>query len=132
MNQDKHIDESWKDSVSKEKEEIIIGKSNLEQSSDAGASGEEEMDYGEFNFISYISSLAFQSMIFLGEFPNPVDNRIERDLRKAKLIIDTLVILREKTTGNLSKEEGDMLNGAIYELQLKYVELFNQNQNGKQ
>ena len=34
-----------------------------------------------------------------------------------------MVILRDKTKGNLSKEEDDLLNGSIYELQLRYVDL---------
>ena len=62
-------------------------------------------------------------MIFLGEMPNPITNKIEKNLKQAKFLIDTLVILRDKTKGNLSKEEDDLLNGSIYELQLRYVDL---------
>ena len=75
------------------------------------------------DFFNYIASLGFQTMIFLGEMPNPVTNQIEKNLKQAKFLIDTLVILRDKTKGNLSKEEDDLLNGSIYELQLRYVDL---------
>ena len=81
------------------------------------AEGEPQLD-----FFNYIASLGFQAMIFLGEVPNPITNTTEKNLKQAKFLIDTMVILREKTKGNLSKEEDDLLNGSIYELQLRYVD----------
>ncbi|MBF0511719.1 MAG: DUF1844 domain-containing protein [Candidatus Omnitrophica bacterium] len=77
----------------------------------------------ELNFFNYIASLGFQTMIFLGEMPNPVTNQVEKNLKQAKFLIDTLVLLRDKTKGNLSKEEDDLLNGSLYELQMRYVDL---------
>jgi hypothetical protein len=78
---------------------------------------------GQLNFFNYVASLGFQTMIFLGEMPNPITNQIEKNLKQAKFLIDTLIILRDKTKGNLSKEEDDLINGSIYELQLRYVDL---------
>jgi hypothetical protein len=77
----------------------------------------------QLDFFNYIASLGFQTMIFLGEMPNPITNQVEKNLNQAKFLIDTLVILRDKTKGNLSKEEDDLLNGSIYELQMRYVDL---------
>ena len=77
----------------------------------------------QLDFFNYIASLGFQTMIFLGEMPNPITNQTEKNLKQAKFLIDTLVILRDKTKGNLSKEEDDLLNGSIYELQMRYVDL---------
>ena len=77
----------------------------------------------QLDFFNYIASLGFQTMIFLGEMPNPITNQVEKNLKQAKFLIDTLIILRDKTKGNLSKEEDDLLNGSIYELQLRYVDL---------
>ncbi len=76
----------------------------------------------ELDFFNYIASLGFQAMIFLGEVPNPITNQTDKNLKQAKFLIDTLSLLREKTEGNLSKEEAELLNGSIYELQLRYVE----------
>ncbi len=85
---------------------------------DAAPAAEPQLD-----FFNYIASLGFQTMIFLGEMPNPMTNQVEKNLKQAKFLIDTLVILRDKTKGNLSKEEDDLLNGSIYELQLRFVDL---------
>ncbi|MBI3601642.1 MAG: DUF1844 domain-containing protein [Candidatus Omnitrophica bacterium] len=76
----------------------------------------------QLDFFNYIASLGFQAMIFLGEIPNPLTNQIDRNLKQAKFLIDTMTIIREKTTGNLTKEESELLHGSIYELQLRYVE----------
>ncbi len=74
--------------------------------------------------MTYITSLSMQALIFLGVIGNPMnDNQVEVNLDQARLLIDTLAILKEKTKGNLNKEEEGLLNASVYELQLKYVEL---------
>ena len=83
----------------------------------------EEAVEPELDFFNYIASLGFQAMIFLGEMPNPITNQTEKNLKQAKFLIDTLVLIREKTTGNLNKEEGELLNSSIYELQKRFVEI---------
>jgi hypothetical protein len=82
----------------------------------------------QLDFFNYIASLGFQAMIFLGEVPNPITNQVDRNLKQAKFLIDTLVIIREKTTGNLTKEEAELLDGSIYQLQLRYVEALKKEQ----
>jgi len=77
----------------------------------------------ELDFFNYVASLGFQAMIFLGEVPNPMTNQPEKNLKQAKFLIDTLVLIREKTVGNLTKEEGELLNGSVYELQRRFVEI---------
>ena len=76
----------------------------------------------QLDFFNYVASLGFQAMIFLGEMPNPITNQMDKNLKQAKFLIDTLTLLREKTIGNLTKEEAELLEGSIYELQLRYVE----------
>ena len=83
----------------------------------------EEAAEPQLDFFNYVASLGFQAMIFLGEMPNPITNQGEKNLKQAKFLIDTLVLIREKTTGNLNKEEGELLNGSIYELQRRFVEI---------
>lgn len=119
MEDDKYIDESWKDSVESEKVKV----DNTPAQGAGQVKEEEAMDLGEVNFLGYITSLAYQSMIFLGEVPNPITEKVEKNLRQAKFLIDTLVMIREKTNGNLSKQESDTLNAAIYDLQMLFVEI---------
>ena len=87
-----------------------------------GQAHEEPSGAYEADFVNYISSLAYQAMVFLGEIPNPVTNNSEKNLEQAKFVIETLILLQEKTKGNLTRKESDALNTAAYELQMKFVE----------
>ena len=114
----------WGDNV--EKEGGLLGPDGQPLSSSPKPVPEEPSSAAaepQLDFFNYIASLGFQTMIFLGEMPNPMTNQVEKNLKQAKFLIDTLVILRDKTKGNLSKEEDDLLNGSIYELQMRYVDL---------
>lgn len=131
MHREKSVDESWKDAVSGEKE-ILVGGGAKEDCGDGcgcghsheHAHGQEQADSMEINFINYISSLAFQALIFLGELPNPLDDsKLEKNLPQAKFLIDTLIMIREKTKGNLTPEEDNLISSTVYELQMKFVEL---------
>ncbi|HOW35994.1 MAG TPA: DUF1844 domain-containing protein [Candidatus Omnitrophota bacterium] len=131
MDENKYIDESWKDSVEKEKTSVPEAKGNKPQ--EAAHQHKEELpaddlsgaenESFEINFISYITSLAFQAMVFLGEIPNPGTEQIEKNVKQAKLIIDTLLLLKEKTVNNLKPQESETLTAYLYELQMKYVEI---------
>jgi len=114
----------WGDNV--EKDGGLLGPDGRPLASNPSTPPDEPKDAPaepKLDFFNYIASLGFQTMIFLGEMPNPITNQVEKNLKQAKFLIDTLVILRDKTKGNLSKEEDDLLNGSIYELQLRYVDL---------
>jgi len=152
MDKDKNVDESWKESAAQEKEklkkiaeqkhqpekaesqtiaetgpvsesepEIVAQEASPEAPRAPQESGEADASM-TLNFLNYITSLCFQTMIFLGEIPHPVSNEIEKNTEQAKLLIDTLSLLKEKTQGNLTDQESQMLENSIYELQLKYVE----------
>ncbi|MBI3615916.1 MAG: DUF1844 domain-containing protein [Candidatus Omnitrophica bacterium] len=60
-------------------------------------------------------------MMALGEVPHPVTNARQEDLEQARYLIDVLGMLQEKTKGNLTPEEADLLEGLLYELRMKYV-----------
>ena len=131
MDNEKHVDESWKDNVARDKEAPGAGEDKAGGSVDGCSCGH---DHGqedapgahgelEVNFFNYIMSLGYQAMIFLGEVPNPMTGKSEKNLRQAKFLIDTLALIKEKTRGNLSPEEDNILVSSLYELQMKYVEL---------
>ncbi|MDP8265072.1 MAG: DUF1844 domain-containing protein [Candidatus Aceula lacicola] len=79
-------------------------------------------DQPQVDFLAYVASLGFQVMVFLGEIESPVTKKKEENLLQAKLIIDTLSMLRDKTKGNLEAQEENLLSTSIYELQMKYID----------
>lgn len=68
--------------------------------------------------------MMFQGMALqnLGKVMNPVTNQIERDLEQAKNMIDILGMLDEKTKGNLNDNEQKLLEHALFELRMNYVD----------
>ena len=81
-----------------------------------------ETEKNEALFLQFVMSLMQSGMMQLGKFMNPMTQKIEKDLRGAGATIDMLVMLRDKTEGNLNKAEGDFLTNAISSLQLNYVD----------
>lgn len=73
------------------------------------------------NFSIFVSSLSMQTLIFLGEIDNPITHKKEENLDQAKYIIETLVMLKEKTKGNLTANEANLLDNVLYELRMKYT-----------
>ncbi len=103
---DKNIDESWKETAEKEKE-------NLQKQ---GKTSPPEPD---FNF--FVTTLSLQASIDLGQVPHPHTNKKEENLTQAKFLIDTLGMLKEKTKGNLTQDETDFLENILYELRMQYI-----------
>ena len=76
---------------------------------------------GEFARI--VSSLATTAYSALGLLADPAGGPRHRDLAVARQMIDWLAVLEQKTRGNLSFEESDLLSRVLYELRLAYVEV---------
>ncbi len=60
--------------------------------------------------------------LLLGKTPHPESGKVIRDLEAAKLFIDQLEMLEVKTRGNLSKAEAGLLQQALMNLRLAFVE----------
>jgi hypothetical protein len=73
------------------------------------------------DFSTYIASYGYQGQVLLGLIPNPSTNKKEEDLESARYIIDLLSMLQEKTKGNLSKEEEDLVERILYELRMIFM-----------
>jgi phosphoribosylaminoimidazole-succinocarboxamide synthase len=74
-------------------------------------------------FIEFVMMQAQNAALFLGQIPNPQSGKGEVNLEVAKMFIDQLAMIQEKTRGNLSNEESTVLRNALSNLQLAYVEV---------
>lgn len=75
------------------------------------------------DFARIVSSLATTAYAALGLLSEPTTGARHRDLAVARQMIDWLAVLEQKTRGNLSFEESDLLSRVLYELRLAYVEV---------
>ena len=101
----KRVDESWKENVSTEKKEVRQAKENSIPS-----------------FSSFITSIGIQALLKLGMLEPPKGEKVEVDLEGAREAIDLLLMLKEKTKGNLNPEEDRLLTSLIADLQIRFVE----------
>jgi len=72
-------------------------------------------------FQSLVLNLARQGAAGLGAARHPLTGQIEIDIEAAQQMIGLLQALRQKTRGNLSEEESELLEGLISDLQMQYV-----------
>ncbi len=77
-------------------------------------------------FIEFVMMHAQNAALFLGQIPNPKTGEGEVNLELAKMFIDQLAMIQEKTRGNLTNEETTVLRNALSNLQMAYVEVARQ------
>jgi hypothetical protein len=73
------------------------------------------------DFPAYVLSYYSQGLVLLGEVPHPQTNKNEEDLEGAQHMVDILAMLQEKTKGNLTKEENQLLDSVLYELRMRFM-----------
>ena len=75
------------------------------------------------DLFSYLVSTFYSSArMQMGKMANPMTNKVEKDMEQAEFTIDLLDMLKEKTEGNLTEEETKLLNRAVKELKMNYME----------
>jgi hypothetical protein len=74
------------------------------------------------DFHTFVLSLGSSALLHLGELEHPDVGAPQKDLPLAKHTIDILVMLEEKTRGNLSPAEEKLIGSLLYDLRLRYVE----------
>lgn len=76
----------------------------------------------EINFATFVISLSSSALIHLGIAPDPMSGEQKKDLAIAKQTIDMLAMLQEKTRGNLTEEEAQLMESMLYDLRMRYVD----------
>ena len=118
----KRVDESWKEQAAQEK---TVPK-GAEASASPTLAGTQETVTGpeglpEARFDLFISGLAMEALIALGEMPHPVTRQQGTNLGQAKYLIDLLGLLEQKTAKNLTVDEEKLLKDTLYQLRTRYL-----------
>jgi len=82
-------------------------------------------------FIEFVMMQAQNAALFLGQIPNPQTGQGEVNLELAKMFIDQLGMIQEKTRGNLTNEEAAVLKNTLSNLQMAFVEVSQEKRGGK-
>jgi len=81
-------------------------------------------DSSAISFVAFVLSLAHTAAVHFGDVPDPVSGeRTPPHLPAAQQMIDILSLLDEKTRGNLTPEERQLLEQVLFELRMRYVQV---------
>jgi hypothetical protein len=75
----------------------------------------------QIDFYTFALSLGSSAIVHLGDAPNPETSKLEVNLLLAKQTVDILGMLEEKTRGNLTADEQQLLEHLLYDLRIRYV-----------
>ncbi len=79
------------------------------------------VDMDSLRFVSLVSMFTSSAYQCMGKLADPATGEASRNLDAAQGFIDTLIMIRNKTRGNLSEPEDRLLESAIGDLQLNFV-----------
>ena len=82
--------------------------------------GEEQLPTPDFS--SFIFSISTTVLMDLGEIEHPIDKEKKVNIKMAKHSIDVLDMIKDKTKGNLSEQEGALIENIVTDLKLRYCE----------
>jgi len=85
----------------------------------------------EVTFTAFIMSLNTSALYHLGEIADPATGKKIIDFSLARHAIDTLVLLQEKTKGNLDSDEAEMLKNILYDVKMRFVQAVQNNSTTK-
>lgn len=110
------IDDDWKAQAQAEKEKLA-------EQTEAEPEGGAGREIPPANFAALVNALMTNVVFALGGFEDPKTKRRYIDLQLAKHYVDLLAVLEEKTRNNLTPEEKKLMDAALYETRMQYVQI---------
>ena len=123
------IDEDWKSQVEAERAEAAKAKPAAEPAEVPAAaeassdSADPQMPPASFELL--LTTLATEAFVALGVVPHPATGKTEPRRNQAKFFIDTVDVLRQKTAGNLTASEQQVLDSLLHQLRMVFIETGN-------
>ena len=113
----------FKDSRSSQLSEDEAQDQDTQNEATQAASSQQQEPQQPFkiDFSTFVMSLTSSAFYHLGDIADPETGKTETNLPAVQQTIDMLLMLRDKTQGNLTEEEAKLLEQLIYELQMKFV-----------
>jgi len=73
-------------------------------------------------FVQLVAMFQYAAMQQMGKLPSPVTGKIERDLEQARVSIDMIEMLHNRTQANRSDRESEFLDKVLFELRMNFVD----------
>lgn len=94
-----------------------------ENKSSSNGSDHSDQPQMEASFSMLVMSIASSAAVALGLTPDPQTHETKSDRHMARFNIDLLVMLKDKTKGQLSPDEERLMTAILSDLQMKFVQL---------
>jgi hypothetical protein len=107
------VDSDWKEEARREKERLAEQEQHAPSGSPLPQPG----------FLEIVNMIAMQAAVSIGGYQMPTGEVVPPDMPMAKHLIDLLDILSTKTKGNLTPDEQKGLDGVLYEIRMRYVQV---------
>jgi hypothetical protein len=114
------VDDDWKSAARAEKEKLTQAEHKKEADAAQGGPGALPDKPSIEHLISLLTS---QALMYMGQLPDQ-SGRSVLALDIAKMQIDLLGVLEDKTRGNLTEEQSQLLVGTLGELRAVFVEVY--------
>jgi hypothetical protein len=112
------VDDDWKAQARAEKEKLA----EQADTGKAGApAGPEELPPADF--AGLVNALVSNIVYALGGYEDPQTHKRYVDLQLGKHYVDLLSVLEAKTRGNLSEDEKKLMDAALYQVRMQYVQI---------
>ena len=120
----KRVDESWKEQAEREKrtaDAAAAAPGGTAAPTGPAEPGPDDEGIPQARFDLFVSGLAVEALIALGDMAHPATRKQAMNLPQAKYLIDLLGVLEDKTKGNLSADEDKLLKDTLYQLRMRYL-----------
>jgi hypothetical protein len=114
------VDEDWKAEVKREQEKLDAKLKEKREKESKEQAAPHELPAPDF--MQFISGIAAQTLMQLGDIENPYEGKKTVNLEAARYSIDLIAMLEEKTKGNLSPDEERYVKSAVHDLRMRFVE----------
>jgi hypothetical protein len=118
------IDEDWKREAQREKE--VLAAQEQKEKEEQAAQGPRHGRLPQGDLVGLVNMLTTQALFALGLLQLKGEEQREPDLELARYNIDMLQTLEDKTKGNLTPEEQQLLKNTLSDLRMGYVNVANQ------
>lgn len=116
------VDEDWKRRAKEELLKVAAPATSAPAGKPKDRKDAPRSRGGRTPFMDFMHALATEALIFLGAMAHPQTGQAVYAPEQAKQTIDILHMLEEKTKGNLTPEEEEMLRGVLHELRMVFVD----------
>src|SRR5262245_46292226 len=119
------IDEDWKSQVQAEKEAAAkeVNPSPAAAAAQPGSAGARGYQMPPASLEMLVTTLATESLMALGQIPHPQTGQPIFEPVQAKYLIDTIEVLKDKTKGNTTPQETQLMEEILHQLRMAYVQL---------